>query len=189
MSEAPRSNRPAPRTAAALEAELRRRIQDDLAAATEESDGELSEESLATVIARAVSWALQWHLDAPEHQRGPRLNEGWRSASGPRGRGPERADMEDRRFDAEAPRGGDRDRFGGGPNRGPRPSGGFGDRRYGAGPRRDLEDDDGGDFRAGPRSGGFRSRPTGGPNRGPRPGGGSSRGGGFAGRKPPRRRS
>ncbi|MBV9174683.1 MAG: hypothetical protein JOZ81_31865, partial [Chloroflexi bacterium] len=52
MDEARRSNRPAPRTPAAVEAELRRRIRVELAEARERADGELDDAALAEVIAR-----------------------------------------------------------------------------------------------------------------------------------------
>src|SRR5207244_11295836 len=67
MSEAPRSNRPTPRTTAAVEAELRRRIRAELTQARSDADGELDDAALASVIASAIAAALSWHLEAPEH--------------------------------------------------------------------------------------------------------------------------
>jgi hypothetical protein len=87
MEEARRPTRPAPRTAAAIEAELRRRVRTDLAEARAANDGELSDAALATIIARAIGQALGFHLDAPEHTRNA-VSGDWRSAAGPRGRPP-----------------------------------------------------------------------------------------------------
>ena len=82
----PRSMRPTPRTPAAIEAELRRRLRLELKQARETADGELDEATLAAVIARAIAAALAWHLEAPEHTRfATQTSRGWRSAPGPRG--------------------------------------------------------------------------------------------------------
>jgi hypothetical protein len=94
MGEAPRSNRPTPRTAAAIEAELRRRIRGELEQAREAADGQLDDATLAGIIARAVAAAAEWHLESPEHTRNATLSSrSWRPSGGPRGgggRGPER---------------------------------------------------------------------------------------------------
>ena len=89
MAEEPRSNRPAPRTSAAAEAELRRRIRAELEQARGEAeDGQLNDAALAAIIARAVASALQWHLEAPEHARNATLSSRtWRPAGGPRAGG------------------------------------------------------------------------------------------------------
>src|ERR1700737_3677871 len=85
MSEAPRSNRPTPRTTAAVEAELRRRIRAELTQARSDAEGELDDATLATVIAGAIAAALTWHLEAPEHTRNATLSSRtWRPAGGPR---------------------------------------------------------------------------------------------------------
>lgn len=119
MPEAPRSNRPAPRTAAAIEAELRRRVRSELEQARGESDGQLEDAALAAIIARAVATAVQWHLEAPEHTRNATLSSrSWRPAGGPRGgRGAEFEERPPREFERRP-----RD-FGGPPrdfDRGPR---------------------------------------------------------------------
>jgi hypothetical protein len=90
MPEAPRSNRPTPRTPAATEAELRRRIRAELEEARNQADGQLDDAALAGVIARAISAALEWHHESPEHTRNATLSSRtWRPAGGPRGgRGP-----------------------------------------------------------------------------------------------------
>ncbi len=89
MAEAPRSNRPTPRTPAAAEAELRRRIRMELEQARTDASGELDDAELAAIIARAVAAALQWHLEAPEHARNATLSSRtWRPAGGPRGARP-----------------------------------------------------------------------------------------------------
>lgn len=86
MAEGPRSNRPTPRTPAAAEAELRRRIRMELEQARKDADGQLDDGQLAAIIARAVASALQWHLEAPEHTRDATLSSRtWRPAAGPRG--------------------------------------------------------------------------------------------------------
>ncbi|MBV8718366.1 MAG: hypothetical protein JOZ65_25130 [Chloroflexi bacterium] len=91
MGEAPRSNRPTPRTAAAIEAELRRRIRGELEQAREAANGELDDATLAAILARAVAAAVQWHLEAPEHTRNATLSSRtWRPSGGPRGGGGER---------------------------------------------------------------------------------------------------
>jgi len=96
MAEASRSNRPTPRTPAAVEAELRRRVRAELSQAREQADGELDDESLAGIIARAVGQVLSWHLEAPEHSRNATSSSrSWRSAGGPRGGG-RSEDMDDR---------------------------------------------------------------------------------------------
>jgi len=167
MPEAPRSNRPTPRTAAAIEAELRRRIRAELAEARSQTDGELDDQALAAIIARAVASALSWHLEAPEHTRNATVSSRtWRPAGGPRGgqsreepaeRGPR--DFEDR---PRRPPYRERD-FEDRPPRGP-----YQERRP-----RDFED-----------------RPPRGPyqDRGPRGGRPPGRGGGFGPRRPPRPR-
>lgn len=119
MPEAPRSNRPAPRTAAAIEAELRRRVRSELEQARGESAGQLEDAALAAIIARAVATAVQWHLEAPEHTRNATLSSrSWRPAGGPRGgRGAEFEERPPREFERRP-----RD-FGGPPrdfDRGPR---------------------------------------------------------------------
>ena len=98
MGEAPRSNRPTPRTAAATEAELRRRIRSELEQAREAAGGELDDATLAGIIARAVASAVQWHLEAPEHTRNATLSSrSWRPSAGPRGGGPrQERDFDDR---------------------------------------------------------------------------------------------
>src|SRR6202023_1308979 len=89
MSEAPQSNRPTPRTTAAVEAELRRRIRAELTQARSDADGELDDAALATVIAGAIAAALSWHLESPEHTRNAtQSSRSWRPASGPRGGAP-----------------------------------------------------------------------------------------------------
>ncbi len=104
MSDAPRSNRPAPRTAAAVEAELRRRIRLELEQARGELDGQLDDAALAAIIARAVSSAMQWHLEAPEHTRNATLSSrSWRPAGGPRGGRPAEDDERPAR-DSNGPR-------------------------------------------------------------------------------------
>src|SRR3569833_443000 len=106
--DSPRPSRPTPRTPAALEAELRRQLKSDLADAAEANDGELSEDTLAAIIARAIAAAFAWHMDGPEHARGPRISGGseWRSAPGPRGYSRPPSDMDNERFDPEErPRG------------------------------------------------------------------------------------
>lgn len=96
MAEAQRSNRPTPRTAAAAEAELRRRIAKEIEQARSGSDGQLDDSALAMIIAHAVASALQWHLDAPEHTRNATLSSRtWRPAGGPRGA----REREERDFD------------------------------------------------------------------------------------------
>ena len=86
MAEASRSNRPTPRTPAAIEAELRRRIRTELAEARGQTEGELDDQTLAGIIARAIASALSWHLEAPEHTRNATVSSRtWRPAGGPRG--------------------------------------------------------------------------------------------------------
>jgi hypothetical protein len=103
VAEAPRSNRPSPRTPAAVEAELRRRVQGELAQARSEAEnGQIDDATLAAIIARAVAAALQWHLEAPEHTRNATLSSRtWRPAGGPRGGAAPRE--RDREFDARRP--------------------------------------------------------------------------------------
>jgi hypothetical protein len=117
MAEAPRSNRPAPRTAAAIEAELRRRIRSELEQARNASEGQLDDATLAAVIARAIAAGMQWHLEAPEHTRNATLSSRtWRPAGGPRGgrppdaddRPPREYDRRPRDFDRPPPRDYDR---------------------------------------------------------------------------------
>jgi hypothetical protein len=199
MSEAPLSNRPTPRTTAAVEAELRRLIRVDIAQAREDGDGELDDASLASIIARAIGMALGWHLESPEHSRNATSSSrAWRPAGGPRGgRAPE--------FDARAPqeRGprqfDDRPRRPP-PNRPPFSDGGprdFGDRP--SGPRRPPREDTR-DFPPPPRRGPRdddrdrdrdrdRNFPParGGPRGGGRPLNRPGGGGGFGPRRPPPR--
>src|SRR5919202_3701379 len=94
MDDRPRSTRPTPRTPAAIEAELRRRLRNELtearAAAEDAGEAGLDDATLAAIIARAIGTALSLHAEA-EHVRGPQTsNAGWRSAPGPRGGGPPR---------------------------------------------------------------------------------------------------
>jgi hypothetical protein len=106
MTEQPRSNRPTPRTPAAIEAELRRRIRADLTQARADADGELDDATLAAVIARAISSALTWHIEAPEHARNATLSSrSWRSAGGPRAGGGGRPprEFEERPYDERRP--------------------------------------------------------------------------------------
>ena len=104
MAEAPRSNRPTPRTEAAVEAELRRRIRAELVQARSEAEGQLDDATLAAIIARAVATALGWHREAPEHTRNATLSSrSWRSAAGPRG-GRQREEFEERSFEQRGPR-------------------------------------------------------------------------------------
>jgi hypothetical protein len=189
------SNRPTPRTQAAIEAELRRRLRTELVQAREEGGGQIDDAALAAIIGRAIAQALSWHLEAPEHTRNATLSSRtWRGAGGPRGGQPRGYDVP-RDYDERGPRErpypdrgfGDRDRpyqergprgFSGGPRgfpprRGPRPYG----------PRRDEppEDEPGGyegdvgfegdeGDEGGPRSprGGFRPGPPRGFSGGPR---------------------
>src|ERR1700736_1904836 len=103
MSEAPRSNRPTPRTTAAVEAELRRQIRADMAQAREDTDGELDDASLASIIARAIGMVLGWHLESPEHTRNASLSSRtWRPAGGPRGGRP--PEFENRSPEERGPR-------------------------------------------------------------------------------------
>ncbi|MGI9147153.1 MAG: hypothetical protein ACR2IK_11465 [Chloroflexota bacterium] len=201
MSEAPLSNRPAPRTTAAVEAELRRQIRADMTQARADADGELNDESLASIIAHAIGMAVGWHLDSPEHTRNATVSSRtWRPAGGPRGGRP--PDNEERSFEDRSPRQFDDRRRGPPPpqDRGPsqdrgsfrdrspypdRPPRDFDDR--GSPPRRGPRDDDR-DFppRRGPqgRPSGFGPRSSGGrpPNRG-------GSGGGYGPRRqPPRSR-
>src|SRR3954449_8796744 len=92
MDEPQPSNRPTPRTSAAIEAELRRRIRMELTQARADADGQLDDASLAEVIARAIASALGWHVESPEHVRNATLSSRtWRPAGGPRaGGGPPR---------------------------------------------------------------------------------------------------
>src|SRR5919199_5558546 len=93
MDDRPRHTRPAPRTPAAIEAELRRRLRNELneaRTAAADAGEELDDATLAAIIARAIAVALSLHTDA-EHVRGPQTsNAGWRSAPGPRGGAPPR---------------------------------------------------------------------------------------------------
>jgi hypothetical protein len=175
MAEAPRSNRPTPRTPAAVEAELRRRIRAELAQAREAADdGALDDARLAEIIARAVAAALEWHLEAPEHARNATLSSrSWRPAGGPRGadRTRDYDDRPPRDFERGPRRSRDVDEESGFPrDAGSRPrDGGFQPRDGGFKPR------DGG-FKS--RDAGFKSRDGGfKPRRG---------GGGFAPRRRPR---
>ncbi len=105
MAGPPRSNRPTPRTPAAVEAELRRRIRSELEQARADAEGDLSDGALAEIIARAVAAALQWHVEAPEHTRNATLSSRtWRPSPGPRGGGPPRAfEREPRDFEERRP--------------------------------------------------------------------------------------
>src|SRR5262245_11553136 len=85
MEEPRRSNRPTPRTPAAIEAELRRRVRMELTQARADGEGELDDASLSEIIARAIAAALSWHIEAPEHARNATLSSRtWRPAGGPR---------------------------------------------------------------------------------------------------------
>ena len=211
MSEAPLSNRPTPRTTAAVEAELRRQIRADLAQARTDADGELDDASLASIIAHAIGMALGFHLESPEHTRNATTSSRtWRPAGGPRGGRPQefeaRPSFEDRgprQFDdrrrppppppARGPsqgrggyqdRGGFQDRppFQGRPPFQDRPPRDFDDR--GGPPRRGPREDDR-DFQ--PRRG-PPGRPSGfGPRSGSRPPNRGGGGGGFGPRRPPPR--
>ena len=112
MIDQPRSNRPTPRTPAAIEAELRRRVRAELTQARADAeDGQIDDAALASIIARAVASVLTWHLEAPEHTRNATLSSRtWRGAGGPRG-GARRDDEEggDRRYNDR--RSDDRGRF------------------------------------------------------------------------------
>ncbi len=179
MSDSTGPTRPAPRTPAAIEAELRRRVGTHLAEARLAAGGDLTDEVLAAVIARAIGLAVGWHLESPEHtSAGGRA---WRPAPGPRGRArPEREwEGEEEERPRPAPRGPrPRPPFEGGPPR-PRFEGGPAPRRPGPwGRQRDFEDE------RPERPERPRRGPTGGPRRPP-----FSPGGGFGGRKPPRKRS
>jgi hypothetical protein len=198
MPEAPRSNRPTPRTTAAVEAELKRRIRAELTQARADAEGELDDATLATIIAGAIAAAMSWHLESPDHTRNSTLSSRtWRPAGGPRGGGArpprdfeERAASDDR--SADRPRFGDRPRqfddrprqFGDRPRQfgADRPRGPFqerGPRDYDerdAPPRREPRDfDERGDFP--PR--GPQGRPPFNPRGGSRPSGG----GGFGPRR------
>src|SRR6185503_2741048 len=86
MDEPRPSNRPTPRTPAAIEAELRRRVRMELTQARADADGQLDDASLAEIIARAIASALGWHVESPEHARNATLSSRtWRPAGGPRG--------------------------------------------------------------------------------------------------------
>lgn len=153
------SNRPAPRTPAAMEGELRRTVLAELRTA-QGANGELSDEALAAAIARAVASAVAWHLDAPEHARaGDRFTGpgAWRGQAGPRGPrfpreqdddwSPERDEGPGRDVPFQAPR------FGQGPRGNDRwePREAPRDRDRGPGP--------GGPRFGGPREGGWQQRP------------------------------
>jgi hypothetical protein len=204
MPEAPRSNRPTPRTAAAIEAELRRRVRQELEEARgerSEADGQLEDAALAAIIARAISAALQWHLEAPEHTRNATLSSRtWRGAGGPRG-GRNTEDDRPREYD-RPPR--DFPRSSREYNRPPRdfpsrpprdydqPPRDFDrDRDFDRPPPRDFDRPPPRDYDRGPRQyDPDRPRPPrqGGRPPGPRGGnykrGGPSKGGGFRSRKP-----
>src|SRR5437763_1580141 len=78
--------RQAGRRAALILAELRRRIRAELAEAGGQTEGELDDQTLAGIIARAIASALSWHLEAPEHTRNATVSSRtWRPAGGPRG--------------------------------------------------------------------------------------------------------
>ncbi len=185
MDESPRSNRPTPRTPAAIEAELRRRVRLDLQHARSEAEnGDVDDVTLAEIIARAIATALGWHQESPAHTRNATTSSrSWRPAGGPRG-GPPR----DREFD-DGPR---RPReFDDGPRRPPPPPPRDYDDRPRRPPFRSREYDEGyqdEESRPPPRG---RAGPPRYPQRGPRPGGrrppmGRGGGGGFGSRKPRR---
>ncbi|MDQ6672519.1 MAG: hypothetical protein M3069_17550 [Chloroflexota bacterium] len=201
MSEAPQSNRPTPRTTAAVEAELRRQIRADLTQARADADGELNDESLASIVAHAVGTALGWHFESPEHTRNASASSRtWRPAGGPRGGRPQPG-FEERSLEDRGPRQFDDRRRGPTPERDPfqdrppyqnrrpfqnrppyqdRPPRDFDDR--GAPPRRGPREDDR-DF---PPRRGPQGRPSGfGPQSGGRPP--NRGGGGFGPRRPPPR--
>src|SRR6187551_2517139 len=70
MTDTRPSNRPTPRTAAAVEAELRRRVRTGIVEArAAREDGSLEDADLAGGIAHAIALALSWHLESPEHSR------------------------------------------------------------------------------------------------------------------------
>src|ERR1700687_5353149 len=120
MSEAPLSNRPTPRTTAAVEAELRRQIRADMAQARADADGELDDESLASIIGRAIGLALSWHQESPEHTRNAtQSSRSWRPSGGPRGGRPQPDFPEERSFEDRGPRPFDDRRRGPPPERGP----------------------------------------------------------------------
>lgn len=169
--QAPRPNRPTPRTAAALESDLRRQLRAALQQARDDAGGELADKDLAAVIASAIAAAFAWHLEAPEHARGmDRIGSGtWRPADGPRGRPRPQADWEGE--GEPGPRRPPRRDFGG-----PDSSGG-----YGRGPAPEWRPRQGGGFRNRDRDEGFQGGPGFGP--GPRPRGGFG-GGGFSGGAP-----
>jgi len=175
MDEERRSNRPTPRTPAAIEAELRRRIRMELAQARTDADGELDDATLAEIIARAVASALSWHGEAPEHTRNATLSSRtWRPAGGPRGGGP----PPPRDFDEGPP-----PRRGFPPQRPPRF--GYDEPRPPRYPEYDepLREDD---YRPPRPRGGPGGRPPPGPRPGRRPPTGRGGGGGFGPRKPRR---
>jgi hypothetical protein len=215
MAEAPRSNRPTPRTPAAMEAELRRRIRAELEEARNSADGQLDDASLAGVIARAISAAFEWHREGPEHTRNATLSSRtWRPAGGPRGargapEGDDRPPRRPRDFDGPPPRDYDRpprdfdrpprefDRPPRDYDRPPRDYDRPPPRDYDR-PRRDYDRDtdqpprdyDRGDpdYDRGPRGGGRKyDRPPRNSGRPPSRGGGFKRGG-FGPRRPPRPR-
>jgi hypothetical protein len=190
MSETPRSNRPTPRTAAAIEAELRRQIRADMAQARADADGELDDESLASIIAHAIGLLLGWHQESPEHTRNATLSSrSWRPAGGPRGGRPQ-PDFEDRPFEERGPRQFDDRRRGPPPPQDRGQFQGRGRPPFQDRPPRDF-DERGGPPRRGPREDdrdcnnpprrGPQGRPSGfGPRSGSRP---PSRGGGFGPRR------
>jgi hypothetical protein len=181
VAEAPRSNRPTPRTTAAIEAELRGGIRAEITQARSEAEnGELDDAALSSIIARAVAAAVGWHLEAPEHTRNSTFtSRTWRPAGGPRGG--RREEFEERSFEDRGPRSfedrGPR-RFDDRPRRPPfeqrgpyqeRPPRDFDDRE--APPRRGPRDEDDREF---PARRGPPSRPPYAPRGGSRP---PSRGG------------
>jgi hypothetical protein len=137
MPEGPPSNRPTPRTAASMEAELRRRIRAELTQARSDAEsGQVDDATLAQVIAGAIAAALGWHLESPEHTRNATVSSRtWRSAGGPRGGRPPDSAEENRPprdFGARPPR-----QFG---PRGPRDFGDRPPRDFGDRPPRDYGD-------------------------------------------------
>jgi hypothetical protein len=217
MNEGGPSNRPTPRTPAAMEAELRRRIRLELTQARAEAEsGQVDDTRLAAIIASAIAAALGWHSESPEHTRNAtQSSRNWRPAGGPRGGGRGResdaegdsGDRPPRSFGDRPPRTyGERPprAFGDRPPRayGDRPPGGerpprpFGERPpfdYGQRPPRSPGDANWPEFSD--RDVPPRPRPSGRPpypprgNRPPNRNNGYSRGGGFGPRNKPRRES
>ena len=128
-----------------------------MAQARADADGELDDESLASIIAHAIGMALGWHQESPEHTRNATTSSRtWRPAGGPRGGRPQ--EFEERSFEDRGPRQFDDRRRGPPPDRGPsqdrgpyQDRGGFQPRPpYQDRPPRDF-DDRNGPPRRGPR--------------------------------------